>query len=172
MRSDSRSSACSAGGGCGGKNPADGRRESSKPAQQSNPHATLGLRHVPGERAALRQRTGQGCSDNVRVVPCRGHPTAFLARLASLPAYLADRVVQQVWSLAQVASELGTDDEVVIGLGGVDRPVDVILDNVGGPQLVAAWGLLAPGGACRALAGPLASRRSSRRIRRSACRSR
>ncbi|MCT9933249.1 zinc-binding dehydrogenase [Planotetraspora sp. A-T 1434] len=36
--------------------------------------------------------------------------------------------------------------EVVVGLDGIDRPVDLILDNVGGPQLVAAWGLLAPGG--------------------------
>ncbi|WP_223167832.1 zinc-binding dehydrogenase [Nonomuraea sp. SYSU D8015] len=42
-------------------------------------------------------------------------------------------------------AELGPD-EVVIGLDGVDRPVDLILDNVGGPQLAAAWKLLAPGG--------------------------
>ncbi|MEU8363711.1 zinc-binding dehydrogenase [Nonomuraea sp. NPDC048882] len=39
--------------------------------------------------------------------------------------------------------------EVVIGLEGIDRPVDLILDNVGGPQLVAAWDLLAPGGSLR-----------------------
>ena len=32
---------------------------------------------------------------------------------ASLPAYLADRVVQQAWSLAQVASELGTNPRTV-----------------------------------------------------------
>ncbi len=32
---------------------------------------------------------------------------------ASLQAYLADRVVQQAWSLAQVASELGTDPATV-----------------------------------------------------------
>jgi NADPH:quinone reductase len=36
-------------------------------------------------------------------------------------------------------------DQVVIDLDGVDQPVDVVLDNVGGPQLVAAWELLAPG---------------------------
>ncbi|GAA4556799.1 zinc-binding dehydrogenase [Planotetraspora kaengkrachanensis] len=36
--------------------------------------------------------------------------------------------------------------EVVIGLEGVDRPVDLILDTVGGAQLAAAWALLAPGG--------------------------
>ncbi|MEW1584325.1 zinc-binding dehydrogenase [Micromonospora vinacea] len=37
-------------------------------------------------------------------------------------------------------------DEVVVGLEAVGRPVDVVLDTVGGPHLVAAWGLLAPGG--------------------------
>ncbi|MFI6497966.1 zinc-binding dehydrogenase [Nonomuraea typhae] len=42
-------------------------------------------------------------------------------------------------------AELGAH-EVVIGLQGVDQPVDLILDNVGGPQLAAAWDLLAPGG--------------------------
>jgi NADPH:quinone reductase-like Zn-dependent oxidoreductase len=37
-------------------------------------------------------------------------------------------------------------DEVVVGLGDIDTPIDVVLDNVGGAQLVAAWQLLAPGG--------------------------
>lgn len=41
--------------------------------------------------------------------------------------------------------ELGAD-EVVIGLDTIDRPVDVVLENVGGPHLVASWNLLAPGG--------------------------
>ncbi|WP_019926674.1 zinc-binding dehydrogenase [Nocardia sp. BMG111209] len=41
--------------------------------------------------------------------------------------------------------ELGAD-QVVIGLDGIDRPVDVVIDQVGGPQLVRAYGLLAPGG--------------------------
>ncbi|MDF2741620.1 MAG: sle [Actinomycetia bacterium] len=42
-------------------------------------------------------------------------------------------------------------DEVVIGLDGVDQPVDVVLDNVGGPLLVAAWELLAPGGSLHSI---------------------
>ncbi|SPL89655.1 alcohol dehydrogenase, zinc-binding [[Actinomadura] parvosata subsp. kistnae] len=42
-------------------------------------------------------------------------------------------------------AELGAH-EVVVGLEGIDRPVDLILDNVGGPQLAAAWQLLAAGG--------------------------
>ncbi|MCF6476470.1 alcohol dehydrogenase [Nonomuraea sp. MG754425] len=39
--------------------------------------------------------------------------------------------------------------EVVVGLEGIDRPVDLVLDNVGGPQLADAWRLLAPGGSVR-----------------------
>jgi NADPH:quinone reductase-like Zn-dependent oxidoreductase len=42
-------------------------------------------------------------------------------------------------------------DEVVVGLDGIDAPVDVVLDNVGGPQLVAAWQLLAPGGSLQSI---------------------
>ena len=42
-------------------------------------------------------------------------------------------------------AELGAD-EVVVGLEGISRPVDLILDTVGGQQLAAAWPLLAPGG--------------------------
>lgn len=34
----------------------------------------------------------------------------------------------------------------MVGLERLDHPVDVVLDNVGGPQLVEAWPLLAPGG--------------------------
>ncbi|MEV0116910.1 zinc-binding dehydrogenase [Streptomyces sp. NPDC050844] len=42
-------------------------------------------------------------------------------------------------------AELGAH-EVVVGLEGIDAPVDLVLDTVGGPQLAAAWELLAPGG--------------------------
>jgi NADPH2:quinone reductase len=37
-------------------------------------------------------------------------------------------------------------DEIVIGLAYIERGVDVVLDSVGGPQLVRAWELLARGG--------------------------
>ncbi|MGR6920243.1 zinc-binding dehydrogenase [[Actinomadura] parvosata] len=47
-------------------------------------------------------------------------------------------------------AELGAH-EVVVGLEGIDRPVDLILDNVGGPQLAAAWQLLAAGGSVRTI---------------------
>ncbi len=56
-------------------------------------------------------------------------------------------VIASVGSPARAGglAELGAH-EVVVGLEGVDRPVDLILDSVGGPQLAAAWELLAPGG--------------------------
>ncbi|MCX5064404.1 zinc-binding dehydrogenase [Micromonospora lupini] len=37
-------------------------------------------------------------------------------------------------------------DEVIVGLDGGVEHVDVVLETVGGAQLVAAWGLLTPGG--------------------------
>ncbi|RJO78457.1 alcohol dehydrogenase [Nocardia panacis] len=42
-------------------------------------------------------------------------------------------------------AELGAH-QVMVGLEDIDRPVDLILDTVGGSQLTAAWQLLAPGG--------------------------
>lgn len=56
-------------------------------------------------------------------------------------------VIASVGSAARTGglADLGAD-EVVVGLEGIDQPVDLILDNVGGPQLAAAWHLLAPGG--------------------------
>jgi NADPH:quinone reductase-like Zn-dependent oxidoreductase len=35
--------------------------------------------------------------------------------------------------------------EIVIGLDGIDEPLDIVLDSVGGPTLTGAWDLLAPG---------------------------
>jgi NADPH2:quinone reductase len=58
-------------------------------------------------------------------------------------------------SVGSVARGEGLDragaDEVVVGLDEVDRPVEVVLDSVGGPQLVAAWRLLAPGGGLQSI---------------------
>ncbi|AYN30582.1 alcohol dehydrogenase zinc-binding domain-containing protein [Streptomyces albus] len=56
-------------------------------------------------------------------------------------------VIASVGSSARTygLTELGAH-EVVVGLEGIDRPVDLILDNVGGPQPAAPWELLAPGG--------------------------
>ncbi|BCB89922.1 zinc-binding dehydrogenase [Phytohabitans suffuscus] len=51
---------------------------------------------------------------------------------------------------AEGLAQLGAS-EVTVGLEGIDEPVDVVLDNVGGAQLVAAWGLLRPGGTLQSI---------------------
>jgi hypothetical protein len=40
---------------------------------------------------------------------------------------------------------------VIVGLDKVAGPVDVVIDLVGGPQMVAAYGLLAPGGSLQSV---------------------
>jgi NADPH:quinone reductase-like Zn-dependent oxidoreductase len=42
-------------------------------------------------------------------------------------------------------------DEIVIGLDGIDEPLDIVLDNVGGSTLTGAWDLLAPGGSLQSI---------------------
>ncbi|WP_433444910.1 zinc-binding dehydrogenase [Nonomuraea sp. CA-141351] len=37
-------------------------------------------------------------------------------------------------------------DEVVVGLDDIEEPVDIVVETIGGPHLVTAWELLAPGG--------------------------
>ena len=41
--------------------------------------------------------------------------------------------------------------EIVIGLDGIDEPLDIVLDSVGGPTLTGAWDLLAPGGSLQSI---------------------
>jgi NADPH:quinone reductase len=70
----------------------------------------------------------------------------------SLAAKAGARVIASVGSPARGdgLAEAGAD-EVVVGLDGIDQPVDVVLDNVGGPTLVAAWRLLAPEGSLQSI---------------------
>jgi len=42
-------------------------------------------------------------------------------------------------------------EQVVTDVAEVDEPLDIVLDNVGGPQLVAAWSRLAPGGSVQCI---------------------
>jgi NADPH2:quinone reductase len=64
-----------------------------------------------------------------------------------LAAHSGAHVISSVGSLARGKGlEEAGAQEVVVGLEGVDGPVDVVLDNVGGGQLVEAWNLLAPRG--------------------------
>lgn len=69
-----------------------------------------------------------------------------------LAAHGGARVIAAVGSIerGRDLAKLGAH-EVVVGLDGIDQPVDLVLDNVGGPQMVAAWNLLAPGGSLQSI---------------------
>ncbi|MFK0292722.1 zinc-binding dehydrogenase [Streptomyces sp. NPDC090442] len=91
---------------------------------------------------ALRSRAILG--RRVLITGAAGGVGRYAVQLAALGGA---HVIASVGSSARAdgLAELGAH-EVVVGLEGIDRPVDLILDNVGGPQLAAAWELLAPGG--------------------------
>jgi NADPH:quinone reductase len=96
--------------------------------------------------AALRALRAAGplLGRRVLITGASGGVGRFAVQLA---ARAGAHVIASVGSLARGKGlkERGAD-EVVVGLEGLDRPVDVVLDNVGGRQLVDAWRLLAPGG--------------------------
>ncbi|WP_234481307.1 alcohol dehydrogenase catalytic domain-containing protein [Streptomyces sp. MBT49] len=96
--------------------------------------------------AALRslRAAGLGPDKTVLVTGASGGVGRFAVQLA---ARAGAHVIASVGSAARGKglAEAGADD-VLIGLEGLRRPVDVVIDSVGGPQLVAAWNLLSPGG--------------------------
>jgi NADPH2:quinone reductase len=85
----------------------------------------------------------------VLVTGASGGVGRFAVQLA---AHAGAYVIAAVGSLArgQDLAKAGAD-EVVVGLEGVHQPVDLVLDNVGGRQMVAAWELLAPGGSLQSI---------------------
>jgi len=96
--------------------------------------------------AALRalRESGAVLGRRVLITGASGGVGRFAVRLASIAgAHVIASVgrPERGTGLAQLGA-----DEIVIGLDGIEAPVDVVLDNVGGQQLVAAWQLLAPGG--------------------------
>ncbi|MFI6034183.1 zinc-binding dehydrogenase [Streptomyces sp. NPDC051315] len=100
---------------------------------------------------ALRslRAAGLGPDSRVLVTGASGGVGRFAVQLA---ARAGAHVIASVGSAArgEGLAELGAD-EVLIGLDGLDRPVDVIIDSVGGSQLVTAWSLLAPGGSVQSV---------------------
>jgi NADPH:quinone reductase len=96
--------------------------------------------------AALRalRAAGSILGRRVLITGASGGVGRFAVPLA---AHAGAHVIASVGSIARGdgLAELGAN-EVVVGLEGLDQPVDVVLDNVGGPQMVQAWHLLAPGG--------------------------
>lgn len=101
--------------------------------------------------AALRslRAAGLGPGKRVLVTGASGGVGRFAVQLA---ARAGAHVIASVGSAArgEGLTEAGAD-EVLIGLEGLHRPVDVVIDSVGGSQLVAAWNLLAPGGSVQSV---------------------
>ncbi|MFI7104931.1 zinc-binding dehydrogenase [Nonomuraea sp. NPDC050227] len=93
--------------------------------------------------SALRSLRAAGVSlgSRVLVTGASGSVGTLAVRLARLAGA---HVVASVSSPAR-AKALGPDVDVVTALDGV-APVDVVIELVGGPTLVTAWGLLKPGG--------------------------
>lgn len=101
--------------------------------------------------AALRslRAAGLGPDKTVLVTGASGGAGGFAVQLA---ARAGAHVIASVGSAARAEglAEAGAD-EVLIGLEGLRRPVDVVIDSVGGSQLVAAWQLLAAGGSVQSV---------------------
>jgi NADPH:quinone reductase-like Zn-dependent oxidoreductase len=96
--------------------------------------------------AALQALRAGGVAQGKRVLVtgASGGVGRFAVQLA---AHTGAYVIASVGSLARGQDLIRAGaDEVVVGLQGDGQPVDLVLDNVGGPQMVAAWELLAPGG--------------------------
>ncbi|WP_207782027.1 zinc-binding dehydrogenase [Phytoactinopolyspora limicola] len=101
--------------------------------------------------AALRALRAGGAvlGRRVLITGASGGVGRFAVRLASIAgAYVIASVGRPERGAG--LTELGAD-EVVVGLDDIDAPVDVVLDSVGGAQLVAAWQLLAPGGSLQSI---------------------
>ncbi|MGC0334077.1 NADPH2:quinone reductase [Streptomyces sp. SAI-170] len=101
--------------------------------------------------AALRSLRAAGLAPDKRVLitGASGGVGRFAVQLA---ARAGAHVIASVGSAARGAGlrEAGAD-EVLVGLEGLRQPVDIVVDSVGGPQMVAAWNLLAPGGSLQSV---------------------
>jgi NADPH2:quinone reductase len=101
--------------------------------------------------AALRalQAAGPLLGRRVLITGASGGVGRFAVRLSAIAGA---HVIAVVGSAArgEGLDKVGAD-EVLVGTDDIGTPVDVVLDSVGGPQLVAAWRLLAPGGSLQSI---------------------
>jgi NADPH2:quinone reductase len=109
---------------------------------------------------ALRalEQAGPLLGRRVLVTGASGGVGAFAVQLAALGGAYVIAVAGSEES-AQGLIGLGAH-EVAIGLAGVTEPVDVVIDTVGGDQLVDAYALLVPGGTLQSV-GWASSREAS-----------
>jgi NADPH:quinone reductase-like Zn-dependent oxidoreductase len=79
--------------------------------------------------------------------------TGGVGRFAvQLAAYGGAHVIAVVGDASRQADLIRAGaEQVVTDVAEVDEPLDIVLDNVGGPQLVAAWSRLAPGGSVQCI---------------------
>lgn len=109
--------------------------------------ATLPVAGATALRALWQ--AGAAAGRRVLVTGASGGVGTFAVQLAKIAgAY----VVAAVGSAERGRAlwELGAD-QVVVGLDDIDAPVDIVIDQVGGPHLAAAYQLLAPGGSVQSV---------------------
>lgn len=109
--------------------------------------STLPVAGVTALRAL--RRSGALLGRRVLVTSAAGGVGRFAVQLAALGGA---HVIASVGSTARGEGlrALGAA-EVVVGLEGVEAPLDVVIENVGGQQLVGAWQLLGEGGVIQSI---------------------
>jgi NADPH2:quinone reductase len=109
--------------------------------------AALPVAGLAALRSLRAARAGPG--KRVLVTGASGGVGRFAVQLAR---EAGTHVIAAVGSPArgQGLADAGAD-EVVVDLAEVSKPVDVVIDSIGGPVLVAAWELLAPGGSLQSV---------------------
>ncbi|WP_433434827.1 zinc-binding dehydrogenase [Nonomuraea sp. CA-141351] len=101
--------------------------------------------------AALRSLRSAGIAPGKRVLVtgASGGVGRYAVRLA---AHAGAHVIASVGSPTRGDGLVGVGaDEVVVGLDDIKEPVDIVVETVGGPHLVTAWELLAPGGSLQSV---------------------
>jgi NADPH:quinone reductase-like Zn-dependent oxidoreductase len=105
-----------------------------------------GIAAIQAIRAGLLETPVKGA--RVLITGATGGVGRFAVQLAT---YAGGHVIAVARpDRAAELRELGAE-EVVGDIDELDEPLDLVLDNVGGPQLVQAWSRLAPGGSVQCI---------------------